>query len=717
MVNFKLKWHAQYAVYPLASEHALLLSELDSFMLSERKFSAINVVVEKQGKLADYLFQQDDKRSQIEKLEQIDTFVADKILVNPQHKGEQQFITPDFSLAISNRVVDCRTIYNLSSTTASDVLQCIAKSVGLADEVSLVFVDDYLDPRLPTLSQQLNRQAVSWLLIKPYGQKTMVGPLFNHQDENRACYQCLRDRLAQNSPVRVWLTRSQDPSEIAPFPLLVDDKCIEHTLDILSNVQFDDDKSQMYSHRWDEQQPDCHSIDKRPQCAACGDHNYFVKDNHGPIELDDCIRTADADGGYRAVSRNSFLENTRHLIDAQTGIITELEEITGNSQAQGMSIYRAAYFQNTFTKDNLTADTFVQQSLGKGISTEQSMSSALGEALERQAAQYVGDEGCVCATITQLNHAAYIPQELSSFSEKQYDEFSNLESPSLQCPQWVEKHLIDQPMHWATGWSLTCQKTVYFPAAFCFANTPFEDRKYSSYTHNGNSCGSTKEEAILQGLMELIERDAVAVWWYNQIPRPQLSLDIIPDVERKKIDETLSAQWRYWLLDVTNNINVVTCVAVGQYIGTDRFVLGFGTHINPSVAAQRALTEMYQLVAIKDRVSGPFDFDSMANRPFMFPKRKTQPKTVDDYDFVYSANIKDGIDYVVEQVEQVGLDVCVVNYTRADIPVSTVKVIVPGLAHFWPQFANKRLYQVPVELGWLSHCLEEEYFNGQALYL
>jgi bacteriocin biosynthesis cyclodehydratase domain-containing protein len=716
MVNFYLKWHAQFTVYPLAFESALLLSELDQFLLSAEEFSAINYVVEKQGKLSDYLFEQDDTRSQFEKLERVDKFVADNILVNPQ-QGESQFITPNFSVEISLVKVGNKKIYNLSVTTDNDVIQAIAQSAGLPDDVLLVLVDDYLDPRLTLLSQQLDRASKKWLLIKPFGQKTMVGPLFNHKDENKACYQCLHDRLAQNSPVRIWHARLQKASCVAPIPLLIDNKCIEHTLDILNVGRFDSEKSLVYTQSWQARSFNCHSVDKRPQCGTCGDQNRFVKDNHGSIELQDCIRDLDADGGYRALPREVFLENTLGLVDAQTGIIAELEEISGNEQDQGMSIYRAAYFQNTFFDENITVDTFIQQSLGKGISKAQSKCSALGEALERQAAQYVGDEGVICATIDQLNHGVYIPQELSSFSEKQYDEFLNFYGPSLQCPQWVEKYSVEQQMHWAAGWSLTYQKPIYFPAAFCFANTPFTDQKYASYTHNGNACGSTKEEAILQGLLELIERDAVAVWWYNQIPRPQLSLDIIPAYERQKIDDTLSAQWRYWLLDVTNNINVVTCVAVGQHIQTDKFVLGFGTHINPSLAAQRALTEMYQLISIKDQVSGPFNFDGMAKKPFMFPKRRTQAKTLDDFYFNDADNIKESIDYIVEQVERLGLDVCIVDYTRADIPVSTLKVIVPGLAHFWPQFANKRLFQVPVELGWLSTSLEEDEFNGQALYL
>jgi oxazoline/thiazoline synthase len=38
-------------------------------------------------------------------------------------------------------------------------------------------------------------------------------------------------------------------------------------------------------------------------------------------------------------------------------------------------------------------------------------------------------------------------------------------------------------------------------------------------------------------------------------------------------------------------------------------------------------------------------------------------------------------------------------------------VIVPGLRHFWARFATGRLYDVPVQMGWLCAPLTEEQLN------
>ena len=42
---------------------------------------------------------------------------------------------------------------------------------------------------------------------------------------------------------------------------------------------------------------------------------------------------------------------------------------------------------------------------------------------------------------------------------------------------------------------------------------------------NGCAAGNTLAEAIVQGFLELVERDSYAIWWYNRLQREQLDLD------------------------------------------------------------------------------------------------------------------------------------------------------------------------------------------------
>jgi ribosomal protein S12 methylthiotransferase accessory factor len=58
-----------------------------------------------------------------------------------------------------------------------------------------------------------------------------------------------------------------------------------------------------------------------------------------------------------------------------------------------------------------------------------------------------------------------------------------------------------------------------------------------------------------------------------------------------------------------------------------------------------------------------------------------------------------------------GLDFLVLNQTRPDIDVPVVRVVVPGLRHFYRRFAPGRLYDVPVKLGLRDRPLTEDELN------
>jgi len=71
----------------------------------------------------------------------------------------------------------------------------------------------------------------------------------------------------------------------------------------------------------------------------------------------------------------------------------------------------------------------------------------------------------------------------------------------------------------------------------------------------------------------------------------------------------------------------------------------------------------------------------------------------------------------VDIARGLGLETIVYDYSRPDIPVHTVKIVIPGLCHIWPELGNPRLRNVPVALGWHSRPLQESELNPLALYV
>jgi ribosomal protein S12 methylthiotransferase accessory factor len=102
---------------------------------------------------------------------------------------------------------------------------------------------------------------------------------------------------------------------------------------------------------------------------------------------------------------------------------------------------------------------------------------------------------------------------------------------------------------------------------------------------------------------------------------------------------------------------------------------------------------------------------TLSNQPYLVPDPSAKPKVYADYPKYCSSDLKQDVLTCVEIAASRGLETLVLDQTRPDIGLSVVKVIVPGLRHFWARFAPGRLYDVPVQMGWLPAPLTEEQLN------
>lgn len=116
---------------------------------------------------------------------------------------------------------------------------------------------------------------------------------------------------------------------------------------------------------------------------------------------------------------------------------------------------------------------------------------------------------------------------------------------------------------------------------------------------NGIASGGCEEDALLSGIYEVIERDAWTIDWLraNMGWRSNLvDLTTIPDGQLKNlIGKIHEAGCEVFLIDVTLD----TAPVFGAYI-TDKhekgvgIFLGYGCHLDPEIAAIRAVTEACQ---------------------------------------------------------------------------------------------------------------------------
>ena len=182
-----------------------------------------------------------------------------------------------------------------------------------------------------------------------------------------------------------------------------------------------------------------------------------------------------------------------------------------------------------------------------------------------------------------------------------------------------------------------------------------------------------------------------------------------------------------WVLDVTADLGIPAFVAVSRRPGgeTEDIIYGAGAHADPRIAALRAVCELNQCLTwlpLPDGGgSGPAIDDPLALRwwktakladhPWLAPAAGAPPRGRADYPVPASADAREDVERHRALVEAKGMEFLVLDQTRPDIAMPVVRVIVPGLRHFWERLAPGRLYDVPVAMGWRDTPLAEGELN------
>jgi oxazoline/thiazoline synthase len=589
---------------------------------------------------------------------------------------------------------------------------------GPAD-VALVVCDDYLDARLLERTSAHLARGVRCLPARIVGQSAWLGPLLH--PEGGPCPRCLADSIGRNRPIDRHLARSAPggyvPAPVGKLPasaetgagfvaLKLADAIVKDELPRLADrlLQLDLRSFQLSEH----------AVARRPQCPACGKSDWMQEQMARPVLLQPRQHAHDDDGGLRTVSPERTHEQYRSLISPVSGVLTRLGELRERSLPI-TPVYAAGYFVAPLDAGSNPTETFDRMSLGKGRSHAQSRASAMCEGLERYAAVWQGDEARVRKSHAQLAPAAIDPRALQNFSDRQYQE---------QAPTGDRRRMIplrfdpEQVLDWSPAWSLTHQARRWLPTAYCFTHTPTDSREQVAlYNPNGHAAGNCLEEAILQGFLELVERDAAAIWWYNRLARPRVDLASFgSDFFEQILELGRSRGLDMHVLDLTHDLAIPVMVAIGLEEPTGRYFMGFGCHLEAELAVQRSLTELFQVYDPTGAGEAPFQRTDFEDEGFLRPAAGAAT-TASAFASQALRSLQQAVEACVERVARAGMETIVIDYTRPDIGLSTAKVVVPGLRHFWPRLGPGRLYDVPHALGWLTRPLTESELNPVPLLM
>ncbi|KZN64843.1 hypothetical protein N473_13700 [Pseudoalteromonas luteoviolacea CPMOR-1] len=431
-----------------------------------------------------------------------------------------------------------------------------------------------------------------------------------------------------------------------------------------------------------------------------------------PLHIVDNGDCKTQDGGLRQQPASTTLSRLTKYLGSPLSVVNSIREISRDN-GLNYKTYRAS-FNKTIRKDEEpTVSSYEIAALGKGKTEEQAKMSAIGECFERYAAFYQGNEQSFIAPYSAIADKAFRPEELNSLSHQQKQNYKTINYPSKSSDSRYNNFTTQEHSHWYPGISLTSNTVKYFPLNYVFADAP-HGFNYSSWTSNGCAAGQTIEEAALQGIFEVVERDAIAIWWYNKLVLPNVDLNTVDKGVIAALNSDLGLDWQCQLLDATHDIDIPVYIAIARNAKTHECIFGFGCHLSPNIAIERAISEMCQVLDVKDKHSAMFDFKSLENEAFLNgchhqPKKLPKSRSL--------SNIKQCLEDCLNKLSACDLDTFIIDYNRPEIPLKCVKVIIPGTNHMWPQFANERLYSVPVKQGLLQEKSAEYELNQIPLYL
>lgn len=631
------------------------------------------------------------------------------------------------SVSIVSLGVRIKFVEALCASLGQAGIDALASGSTKDSALTVVLVDDYLNTELPEINRSFLESGTAWLIAKPVGRVLWFGPVFRPNEQ--ACWACLAQSLRDNQRDELAALTNDRTAHAPPSSKLFEAASLSLLTTQISLLLGGGNRGtqsrvlKTFDHV--EVASDQHFFPHRPQCPEC--RSGAPKDGwrldpselsmRPGIQLKNASKRSSSDGGFRVCSPEETIARLSPLVSPITGIIPSLKDsVIGPfhvTKCKQISPWRADDWQRRI---DLTLGAG-----GKGASSAQARAGCMAEAVERYCGTFQGDEPRVLGSLNGLNRYAIHPNDVMGFSQKQYADRAAGKGAGFQIPELFDP---DVQMDWTPLWSLREKTWRLLPTTYCYYEAPSQN-DFCVSNSNGCAAGNTREEAILHGLLELIERDSIAIWWYNRLHRPALENARLDSFAARRVADLTREQASNGrtlaLLDLTNDLGVPVIGAVSaDYQSGGNIVFGFGAHLDPSIAALRAVSELVQLEVYcreaeqsaaprMDQVRAWFAAANLESHSYLVPDRSAVPARHSE--FSQSTDLKDCIEDLVSLLGKRGYDVLALDCTRPDIDFPVVRMVVPGLRHYHNRFAPGRLYDVPVEMGWQRSATKEDDLN------
>ncbi len=387
---------------------------------------------------------------------------------------------------------------------------------------------------------------------------------------------------------------------------------------------------------------------------------------------------------------------------------------------------------------------------------EQAKRAAIGEAVERYCGNFVPRtlRKASYDTLRAAGEDAVDPQALALYADSQY---ASRGFPFVPFTRGLD-------VFWVPGRELSSGAPAWVPASLVYPNYFVDALAHEPKTHfvnlAGIAAGVGREDAERAALEEVIERDAVTLWWLANGPCRPLSMDE-PRVEAAMVPSAADdpKPLRYVLFGIDNVFGIPVIGALMRDPKHDLVAVGFACRPDPVEGALKALAEAVHLRGYSREMLEPDGKIWQLIESGVFDRRVYKPYRRDrHYRDDFRADYRDIVDLgchaqiyldprmeshlgefeaggqeqpiasvptlpigtdlraaYLDRLTAQGLRAYSVDATTPDVAsagLSVVRVIVPGMIGnapaAFPPLGGARLFQDPVRLGWRDDPLSAD---------
>lgn len=423
--------------------------------------------------------------------------------------------------------------------------------------------------------------------------------------------------------------------------------------------------------------------------------------------------------------RNTDLKHAQKFLD-QLGYVSFSQELSNEKSSeklddiqfnQLMLLQLAAQFDNAFSllmqyspgafffgamltpssimsAASLTTSTGVG---GRGGTFRQAFESCMGEAAEFLSSIAQKNDQLVCS----FDGSCKLTKEELAWSLSGLGLKPNQDLSSLS---WIQAR------------SLNDAREVFFPAELVLRETTENSVSKRLYESTGVGAGPTISDATFSGLMEVVERDAFALWWYGGEKARKVDVKSLNEFGFNQFGKSIRKgnKRKFWFLDLTSDIGIPVVACLSSFEDGQSVVAGFSAHPNTLSALRGAFLEMCQMELAQELSLSKLDtlgedhlqdldriwierFSSLSVKNFVqLHESKETVKLI-------PTAVHDPLTAALEMLKTSGNDPFLVNLTRNEIQIPVVKILIPGLQSSKSDWVSDRLQLRKENFDYLSN--------------